>query len=209
MITQIGSHKTKCGNLIDGIDDLMGSEKADVIYSDPPWGQGNLSYWETIRLRQTGATERRDNDLFKFLDMFFLSAQKYAKNVLLAEYGIKWREMFLGTAKGFGFQNNVTIRTLYKSGAKVLPMELHVLSKTPVNLPPGYVESVTDTQDMDTVKNAVKPFVAPGGILLDPCCGMGFSARTALHYGMVFRGNELNSSRLAKTNRVLENGAKS
>jgi predicted methyltransferase len=37
------------------------------------------------------------------------------------------------------------------------------------------------------------------GIVLDPMCGMGYTAQAAIKYGLAFRGNELNSVRLQKT----------
>lgn len=57
-----------------------------------------------------------------------------------------------------------------------------------------------------TCEAVVGPLATPGGILLDPLCGMGLQARTALKFGMRFRGNELNEVRLAKTIMHLERG---
>ena len=46
---------------------------------------------------------------------------------------------------------------------------------------------------------AVAPFAVPGGIILDPMCGMGYTAEAAKSNRMRFRGNELNQHRLDKT----------
>ena len=43
----------------------------------------------------------------------------------------------------------------------------------------------------------------PGGLVLDPCCGKGFTARAAVSNGMVFRGCELNAARLHVTEQWL------
>ena len=44
MFTKTGNHVVKHGDICDGIEDLMGVDQADFIYTDPPWGQGTLSY---------------------------------------------------------------------------------------------------------------------------------------------------------------------
>jgi predicted methyltransferase len=38
-----------------------------------------------------------------------------------------------------------------------------------------------------------------GDKILDPCCGMGYTAQIAIDNGMYFYGNELNAKRLQKT----------
>jgi 16S rRNA G966 N2-methylase RsmD len=48
MITDIGIHRVQHGDIMNGLDELMEGDKADFIYSDPPWGQGNLTYWQTM-----------------------------------------------------------------------------------------------------------------------------------------------------------------
>ena len=199
MIKEIGHHRVRCGNLLDGIDDLMSGDIADLIYSDPPWGDGNLKYWETMRMKMTGSTERRDNPLDKFFDALFSVIKKYARNVVLIEYGKKWESQLIDLATTAGLQHHKTIETLYKSGSKMLPMHLHVFSKHGLIIPEDFENMVHHTHGWDTILNATKAFSVQGGILLDPCCGLGYSARVAMTHGMRFRGNELNPVRLAKT----------
>jgi len=199
MITKIGHHIVQCGNIIDGIDNIMGAEQADIFYSDPPWGAGNLKYWETMRLKMTGASVRRENNIDEFLYSFFLTIQKYAKNAVFIEYGKKWRDQMLSLARGSGLRHETTIETLYQSGSKKLPMDLHVFSKHGITLPADYNDLILHTQGWDTISRATHPFAVDNGIFLDPCCGLGYSARAAVSYGMRFRGNELNPKRLQKT----------
>ena len=70
MITEIGKHKVQCQDVMYGIDDLMGSDKVDFLYSDPPWGQGNLKYWQTINNRHTGM-QRNEIEYNGFLSKYF------------------------------------------------------------------------------------------------------------------------------------------
>lgn len=46
------------------------------------------------------------------------------------------------------------------------------------------------------------------GIVLDPCCGKGYTARAAVAHGLTFRGNELNPERAAVTVAWLEKHAR-
>jgi hypothetical protein len=32
----------------DDLDDLFQGAKADVLYTDPPWGEGSLKFWRTL-----------------------------------------------------------------------------------------------------------------------------------------------------------------
>ena len=49
------------------------------------------------------------------------------------------------------------------------------------------------------VVRAVRVVLVPGGVVLDPCCGKGFTARAAVAAGMRFRGVELNPARAEVT----------
>lgn len=204
MITVIGSHKVKHGDLMQGIEDLMQNDLAELVYSDPPWGAGNLNYWQTINKRMTGA-EPKETNLDLFLNKVFETASKYSKNIVLIEYGIKWREMIKERGAKYGLIHKGIADLKYYSGSRLLPLDLHVFAKTDINLPKGYLENLKDTYGLTTLRNAIEPFKVPGGIILDPCCGMGYTAQIALETGMSFRGNELNAKRLSKTiNRLNE-----
>ena len=66
MITNVKNHKVKNGNIMSGIEDLMLDNKADFIYSDPPWGQGNLRYWQTMNFKMNDVP-REDVEYSNFL----------------------------------------------------------------------------------------------------------------------------------------------
>ena len=80
-ISQIGPHRVRHGSVMDSLDELMGAEKADLIYSDPPWGQGNVKYWQTMNKKMTGS-EPVDIDFDAFLGRLFEVYRKYAKNLV-------------------------------------------------------------------------------------------------------------------------------
>ena len=200
MITKIKDHVVKHGDVMKLGNELMQGEKAHIFYSDPPWGVGNLRYWQTMNNKMTGA-ERTDQDLDLFLNKIFTLAANYTKpnGIIFIEYGVKWESNILELAKQYGLKHLGTALPQYRSGSRLLPLHLHLFSKTAQNLPNGYLETIKDTYGYTTLRNAVAPFVKAGEIILDPCCGMGYSAQLCVDNQMRFRGNELNAKRLEKT----------
>ena len=199
MIIDVGKHRVQCSDIMNGIDNLMQGNKADFIYSDPPWGQGNLKYWQTINKRHTGE-EPNEIDYKKFLPHFFDIVYKYAKNIVVIEYGVKWRDDVKNIATLKGFKHHGQFTSLYQA-SKLLPLDIHILSKNNnVNIPKNFSEKCFELRKLPLVKyifEALLPVDAK--IVLDPMCGMGFTAQATVDKGLIFFGNELNSKRLQKT----------
>lgn len=205
MIFKIGNHRLKHGNIMDGIDDLMAGEKAHFIYSDPPWGQGNLRYWQTMNNKMTGA-DKRDVEYAEFLLHFFKTIQKYSADKVVLEYGCQWNADIVEMAIQHGFKHNGSTVCYYKSGANLRPCDLHFLSKTSdIHLTDEFKKGCTQKEDLNLVQYIFNYLDIPeNGICLDPMCGMGFTAQSAINRGMTFYGNELNLKRLNKTKARLE-----
>ncbi len=199
MLVDIGPHRVKHGRIEDGATELMGHELADLIYVDPPWG--NLNFWETLNVKQNAGAVKKPTSLDQFMEVLFALITRYTKNVAIVEYGKRWHDSIKAHADYAGLHDNSTAQAVYSS--KRSPLDVHIFSKEPLTLPAGYLDSVTDTHGMQTVLTAAKPFAVTGGLVFDPCCGAGNSARMALAYGMRFRGVDLNLARLQKTMRVL------
>ena len=200
MITEIGPHKVQCQDVMHGIDDLMGNDKVDFLYSDPPWGQGNLRYWQTINNRHTGM-ERNDVEYNTFLSKYFAIVEKYAKDVAVIEYGEKWRQDIIKTVKDYGFHHHGSCTSLYASGSKLYPVDIHLISKSGNHqLTQEFIQGCYEFRGLKMVKHAFKSYLPQDArMVLDPMCGMGYTAQATIDHGLIFRGNELNSSRLDKT----------
>jgi len=148
-----------------------------------------------------------------FLDSVFDIAATYVDRWLVIEYGIRWRNEIQTRGVNAGFIPRDVIEIQYRSGSKMLPLDLHVFSKVGLELPEGYAEDVRGTSGYSCVKKAVGPLARACGAperpvtFLDPCCGMGYTAQAAIDFGCRFIGNELNSKRLGKTIARLEKSA--
>lgn len=200
MITDIGRHRVQCGDIMRGIDQLMQGRKADFIYSDPPWGQGNLRYWQTINKRHTGR-EPNEINYAEFLPHYFNTISKYVKDTCVIEYGLSWREDVIKVASEVGFQHIGVYKSMYQSGSKLLPLDIHVLSKSGnVTIPPDFEAKCLELKGLTVVKYIFNALLPKGAeLVLDPMCGMGYTAQAALDNGCTFYGNELNEKRLSKT----------
>ena len=203
MITEIKDHRVKHGDVMQlaASNNLMQNDKAHIFYSDPPWGRGNISYWQTINAKMNEGTEKSVIEYNAFVSQIFNLASSFTSDngIVFIEYGCKWADDILNMAKKYGLIHLGTAKPLYKSGSKLLPLDLHIFSKQQINLEIGYLDAIRDTYGLDTLRQAVRPFVKAGEIIFDPCCGMGYCAQIAIENNMVFRGNELNKARLQKT----------
>ena len=113
MITILGEHKVRHGDIMNGIADLMGNEKADIFYSDPPWGEGNLKYWQTMNVKMNPDAVKKQVDLDLFLNKIFETAAIYSKGIIFIEYGERWAEMVKHKSSIYGLKHICIIKTLY------------------------------------------------------------------------------------------------
>lgn len=185
-------HRVACGSIFDeaAIRVLMRGERASVLYSDPPWGPGNLGYWGThAGIAQAG-------DWPAFVERFAAVVRTHVAEgaPIFVEMGLRWADQ-IAAALG-----RPTCRwiTRYRSGGRLLPC---VLLYAGPALPEAFDPS--DLRGAALPRACIAATGLRAGTLLDPCCGKGYSARAALAHGLSFRGLELNAARLEVTRRWL------
>jgi DNA modification methylase len=202
MIEEIGRHRVRHGNLMEGIKGLIPGGKVDFIYSDPPWGDANLKYWQTMNAKMNGA-ERQDTGLTQFLEQLFNVIQSVSKptTVVFIEYGQQWVDRIEQQADRIGLQIQAISTPVY--GSPPRPLKLLTMAYEPLNLPADYQTSIDESTGFNTLSAATAPFSLAGKAILDPCCGLGYTARLAVQTGATFYGNELNRARLEKTKAIL------
>lgn len=205
MIKNIGKHRIRHGDIHDesGVSKLVGKSVADIFYSDPPWGSGNLRYWDTMNKKQNGITDTTGNfDVDVFLHTVLQNAAELTDGWVVIEYGKQWIDKVIKIAEEEGLTYCTKVEALY---ANNLPLEI-IFFRTD-----GYeeldVSSIHHLKGYGCVKaifKLLKP--ASGGVGMDLCCGMGYTAQACIDNGLAFIGNELNLSRLKKTIARLEKG---
>jgi len=188
--TLIFPHKLLAGDLTEGdVQNLMGQERASVVYTDPPWGQGMVTNFST-----GAGVEPKTWPLFleKFAHVCYLYSQPEAP--IFVEMGCKWVGDLDAAMREMGLIKQGRWETTYSAHS---PCTLSLYFK---RLPE---KSLLPTMDFsghgtEVPKKALQATVQPGGIVLDPCTGFGTTAKITHKLGGHFRGLELSPKRLER-----------
>lgn len=191
---QIAAHRVTNLNVVDpGVDELFSDgRKALILYSDPPWGEGNTKYWATMATKMTGkphASVGYEALIGRIFDLI----GKRVKGHVFIETGLRWEDDTLRRMALVGLRNVERTSLRYGGGLE------NILLFGSFAGGRADLSRLTGKSGAKVAEEAIAPLAVPGEILFDPCCGMGYSARAALLHGMEFRGNELNAKRLEKT----------
>lgn len=191
----LGRHRLLAGDLTVGaVADLMGEERAGVIYTDPPWGPGLLQSFAT--LAAPGSRPRLPWPDFLTELAAGCAAFRAPLAPVFVEMGCRWVEDIDIAMARAGLPLRQRWPVTY--GSKKSPAASTVALYGPrgvdvaVTLPdPPHGEPVT--------RALLGAVVRPGTVVLDPCTGLGMTARVTHALGGAFRGVELNPARLEKT----------
>ena len=198
-IIQYNQHKLLNGDITKGyIDLLMNNEKFDILYSDPPWGIGNLKFWNTMNAKMNNIN-KFEVDWEYFVKCFCDIINKYSKSnsIVIIEMGLRFSDYFRNVIeKNTEFNMKQIFNTLYRGGHKLLP--LHIMYFANTNNFTFDESSITNTFGDKCTDAIIQQCAFDGAVVLDPCCGFGRTFRMAHKYNMIFRGNEINKARLSK-----------
>lgn len=167
----------------------LGGERASIIYSDPPWGEGNLKYWRTHN-GQCG----HPVSWTSFLDTLATVVSESLAPVghLFLEMGVRWVDELSRVMATAGFSESRRWSVLYGPAKKPLPNVLWYSG-------PGVTCDPTGMRGEPMTRHVIDSVAERGALVFDPCCGMGMTARCAVRAGMRFVGCELNPKRAAIT----------
>lgn len=193
-VQTIGPHRLVVGDIHYGsIDLVMGGEKADLIYSDPPWGPGLLQMFATMNVRGSAPVVGWST----FLATFCAACAEHRTPTapVFVEMGLRW----VDELDAHMAQRGLDLRRRWTAtyGSKRLPFALSLYGGTDLDadavvLPdPPHGEAVT--------RAVLETLVCPGTVVLDPCTGLGMTARITHKLGGHFRGTELNPKRMEVT----------
>jgi hypothetical protein len=189
----IGPHKITNVSVEEPlVDEMLRGERVNVLYSDPPWGGGNLSYWVTMNRKMSGR-EYKALTFEALIARFAELIGRYVDGHVMIETGLRWEDQVKEQLAPV-VKRPRSFRLVYGKGTE----NVLIAGVTRPDLPdmpfdPSGMHGAAVSRD------CVASVAVPGGIVLDPCCGMGYSARAAIAAQMKFRGNEFNPVRLQKT----------
>jgi len=197
----IGVHRVAVGDVQRGaVREFMRGERAAIVYSDPPWGEGNLRYW------RTHAKDTSRPMWSEFVEEWTssVSAALIPGGAMFVEMGLRWADSFSDSLASVGRPVTARWTTLYGPPSKLLPVALlysgptlrDAFDPSPLRgptLPRECVREAAHAMRLDALPSEFR------GAVFDPCCGKGYTARAAVASGMMFRGIELNPKRAAVT----------
>lgn len=193
MMISINPHRLLCGDITTGcVGGLMGDELADAIYSDPPWGPGNQQYWHTMRER--GAAPRTSWPDFLLAFCGVCATYRKPAAPVFVEMGMRWADELDAAMLRAGLPRQRRWVVTYGPKKNPLPVTLNLYGPLDIEIAmpdPAHGEPVT--------RAVLEAVVRPGAIVLDPCTGLGMTARITHRLGGVFRGTEMNAARLERT----------
>lgn len=198
---RIGVHRiTNLSVENSGVEELFADgSKAHITYVDPPWGEGNMKYWTTLMAKQCGVKPAA-LPFATLLQRIISLAVANTKNMVFIENGVKWESQVAEAMQAGGLHSVRITRIDYSEG----PMSF-ISAAVPGASDSGYVPPRLRGVKLPT--HCIAAHALAGGVVFDPCCGMGYTAKAAVSAGMRFFGNELNPSRLEKTIEFLERKA--
>ncbi len=202
----IGRHRLLVGDVTTGVTTtmlgpselsvLMDGELADVVYVDPPWGPAILKSFAK-------AAGKSSLPWRGFLDKFAESVAAIAKPEapIFVEMGERWTDDLDEAMALFRRPLRRRWRTTYGSRKDARPATV-ALYGVENHVAEGV--SFCDTPHGEEVtRELLKAVVGPALVVLDPCTGLGMTARVTHSLGGCFRGLELNPARLEETARWL------
>lgn len=199
-IMHYGKHKVTNASIADtDIDNMLQNERVSILYSDPPWGDGNLNYWATMNQKMNGqkVTQLTYDQLIFRLNQLI---HTYVDGYVFIETGVRW-ENELAKALEQTTKEIKIFRTLYRSGSRILENSLIAgvtNARYHINANP------TGMTGYPVPLHCIQSCNVSNGVVLDPCCGLGYTARAAIECNLSFRGNEFNLKRLQKTIAILQ-----
>jgi len=198
---KVKNHVFTHGNINDNQLDIAIAENypngIDFCYTDPPWGNGNLNYWDTMNKKMNQQTTDQIDQITLENRVVHLIC-KHVKNYAFIVYGVREAESLISILNK---QPNVTdvqyIEKKYKSGDKwlkncVIAVTLNSAAKR------DWFPILENKNGLEGLHAICQEFKNIYTSCLECFVGQGFYLKVFDKYGFNVIGNELNLSRLQK-----------
>jgi hypothetical protein len=193
MVQAIGRHRVNVDSIADAPHNrLLDGKQARVLYTDPPWSDRMMSYFDTLREKQTN--EGGDGNLTAE------SMMREVRNVIETHTDghvfILWstnndlaQQMVEGSLAWMDVQYPE-----YRAGSGQMREYALICGATS----PEYqfdldIDGMSGT---DLIRTIFTEVGVPGEFCYDPMCGQGSAAIGAVESGMRFAGNDFNRKRV-------------
>jgi hypothetical protein len=171
--------------MTNDFDDLFQGAKADILYSDPPWGEGNLKFWRTFN-NQKG----HPVNWLEFVKRVRFLWQRHVTGACFIETGVRFADDVIGM---FG-KPSCRYAIIYSSQS--LPNILLGWGEVPQKDPTG-------KKGINVPLTVLSSLPSKPLSVFDPCVGLGMTAKVAKKLSMTCFANELNPKRAERTMKIL------
>jgi hypothetical protein len=195
-------HRLTVGSITDEpIKLMLKGRSADVLYCDPPWDDGHMKSFARV------ASRARTVPVIPIPWTTFMHGlvdiiRDHVRGWVFVEMG----NLHVEQTRGYLLDvlDEVHRHEIFY-GSPRRPAALLVAHTEDPTLPRRWrMSEAASNGGLRQVKSIVASVGRPGQVLLDPCCGLGLSAKAAIASGMAFYGNELDPSRARVTRELLE-----
>ena len=158
----------------------------DLLYTDPPWGDRMVKFFETTARKQTGSAPTRSAKEI----LTHLAKLAITNAPLVIEYEIKGWDAVIAIMEAEGHKCTGKIEAVQSMGRPfvILPFNCEI------SLPEGI-------KGAQIVTEVVKQIGAKE--VFDPFAGIGFTAKAVHDAGAEYIGSEMNSARFAKLEKIV------
>jgi len=169
--------------MLNNLDELMGGQKADIFYCDPPWGAGMLKFFRT----NNGQINHPDNWM-EFVKRLKFIKDRHVTGSAFIEMGNKNEA---DVVEIFGKPQGRYIAK-YKNGTSLVLG----YGEQPMGNPNGKTGIALVTEIISTLPSKAKS-------VLDCCVGLGMTVKAAKRLGLTVYANELNPKRASQAMKIM------
>lgn len=189
----VGPHRVETKS-IEKVDysELLNGRTADILYTDPPWGDRMMSYFGTMREKQTN--QSGDNITYEaMLRTLRDIIDDHVEGIVVVT--VSMDDDTIETILSPVLYNKETQITQYRGGGELRKCRTLVAGTDPEYEFEGNVAKMKGmTMATEAVHIAKQP-AAGTPLVLDPMCGQGNAGVAAIKNGCQFVGNEFNIAR--------------
>lgn len=195
-VIEVGPHRLCAADFRVGVGAVLAGKRPDAVYCDPPWGPGPLSLFNRLGVK-CGAGVDRNREWRAFISDLSRALAEAAPRSAWLEMGRLYVDDALAALKLAGLKVSRVGQVKYGAAWSF------VIYCGPDDLDPG---PLPDGLSQSRLALHALSRLPRGSTVLDPCCGLGATARACLKLGLRFRGVELNPARLSRTVQLLKGG---
>lgn len=191
----IGDHRVETKSIHKAdFNRLLKGQQADVLWTDPPWSDRMMSYFGTLKEKQTNR-EGTNINYEKMLRTLATVVRDHVDGVAIIAAAMD--DDTTETIVGEELYNLQTQIAEYRGSEEMRKYKWLLGGTEPHYSFDGNISMMSSQPLAD--KSVEIAQQREGGILLDPMCGQGTAAVAALRNGMTFVGNEFNAKRANET----------